>query len=427
MNLSVLIPTYCRVKDLTNCLEALKKQSRPPDQIVVTVRDTDTETQEFLAHYDRGTLPLESVIVGQPGVVAAMNTGLAQIRGEVFALTDDDTTPWEDWLARIEAHFEADPKVGGVGGRDWHNHERWDNPDVGRVQWFGRVIGNHHVGSGPPREVDLLKGANCAYRAAPVKEIGFDTRLRGNGAQVHWELSLGFAMKRRGWKLIYDPLISLDHHEGPRFDEDQLHRNGYNSIALENAAYNETIILLENFTPLQRAAFLTWSAVIGTKGEPGLLQLGRLLTAPRQNGVLAARGYPEGAGRRVQIFCKREPEAPLSGDGAATQTGGQDLLQAAVLRDGAPREGEALCGKDVRDLIVGVRVPGVFPCDQRGESVPYRVRVAEEGIQGDNIAARQLHPLVATARLITDSSRLRFSASVCRVSGRRKARFPVSR
>lgn len=313
MNLSLLIPTYRRVKELEACLEALKKQSRPPNQIVVTVRDTDTQTQEFLSGYDKGALPLESAIVTEGGVVAAMNTGLTRITGDAFALTDDDTTPWEDWLQRIEAHFEADPKLGGVGGRDWHSHERWDNPDVGRVQWFGRVIGNHHVGSGPPREVDLLKGANCAYRTAPVKEIGFDTRLRGSGAQVHWELSLGFAMKRRGWKLVYDPRISLDHHEGERFDNDQLHRNGFNAEALENAVYNETIILLENFTPLQRAAFLTWGALIGTGGDPGLLQFVRLgLRRDRRafSRLLATRKGRSDAVRFWAGESRRRPQAP---------------------------------------------------------------------------------------------------------------------
>jgi GT2 family glycosyltransferase len=277
MKISILIPTYCRTKDLEACLDALKKQVRAPDQIVVTVRDTDTQTQEFLALYNKDFLPLEWVKVSQEGVVAAMNTGLTRIPGDVTALIDDDTTPWEDWLQRIEAHFAADTKLGGVGGRDWHPHERWDNPVVGKVQWFGRVIGNHHVGIGPAREVDLLKGANCAYRTSPLKEIGFDTRLRGRGAQVHWELSLAFAMKKRGWKLVYDPLISLDHHVGVRLDEDQLHRNGYHALALENAVYNESIILLENFTPVQRAAFLAWGAIVGTKGTPGLVQLGRLI------------------------------------------------------------------------------------------------------------------------------------------------------
>jgi hypothetical protein len=122
-----------------------------------------------------------------------------------------------------------------------------------------------------------LKGANCAYRTQPLKEIGFDTRLRGRGAQVHWELSLGFSMKRRGWKLVYDPAVSLDHHVGVRLDEDQLNRNGYHALALENAVFNETIILLEHLSPGKRAAFFTWGALVGTKGEPGLIQLGRLI------------------------------------------------------------------------------------------------------------------------------------------------------
>jgi len=29
---------------------------------------------------------------------------------------------------------------------------------VGKLQWFGRLIGNHHIGSGEGREVDAL---NC--------------------------------------------------------------------------------------------------------------------------------------------------------------------------------------------------------------------------------------------------------------------------
>lgn len=44
MNISVLIPTYRRPKDLARCLEALKKQKRVPDEVLVIVRNTDAET-----------------------------------------------------------------------------------------------------------------------------------------------------------------------------------------------------------------------------------------------------------------------------------------------------------------------------------------------------------------------------------------------
>ena len=48
VTITAIIPTYCRQLDLACCLEAFKRQSRPPDELVVVVRDIDTETWEFL-------------------------------------------------------------------------------------------------------------------------------------------------------------------------------------------------------------------------------------------------------------------------------------------------------------------------------------------------------------------------------------------
>ena len=44
MKITVLIPTYRRPKDLGRCLEALQKQTRPADEVLVVVRNTDAET-----------------------------------------------------------------------------------------------------------------------------------------------------------------------------------------------------------------------------------------------------------------------------------------------------------------------------------------------------------------------------------------------
>lgn len=276
MNITLIIPTYRRPEDLRRCLDALKRQERPADSILVTVRDGDGETALFLHSYDAAPLPLQVVRVGVPGVVAAMNAALAKADGDIVALTDDDTAPFPDWLRRIEAHFAADSQIGGVGGRDWQPVERRDRAAVGLVQWQGRVIGNHHLGCGPAREVHVLKGANCAYRAGPLKQIGFDTRLRGEGAQPHWELGLGLALRQAGWKLIYDPAVALDHFIAKRFDQDQNLRGVFNAGGVRNAVYNETLVLLTYLPPIRRAAFLIWAILIGTCGDPGLAQIPRL-------------------------------------------------------------------------------------------------------------------------------------------------------
>lgn len=288
MKITVIVPTYRRTKDLARCLEALKKQARPADEVILVVRDTDTETWDFLKNFDASTLPLRTVTVGMTGVVAAMNTGLEVATGDILAFTDDDAGPHPDWLQRIEAHFLADERVGGVGGRDWvyHGTELEDGARevVGQVQWFGRVIGNHHIGIGEARKVDVLKGVNMSFRRTAISGLRFDERMRGTGAQVHFEVAFTLALRRAGWTLIYDPKVAVDHFRGQRFDEDQ--RDRFNALAMTNAVHNETLILLEHFSGIQQLVFLTWACLVGTREAPGFVQW---LRFSRQEGDLARK------------------------------------------------------------------------------------------------------------------------------------------
>ena len=276
MNITVIVPTYRRPQDLRRCLTALGAQRQPADEVIVVVRDTDTETHSFFAGCPPALPGLRIVAVSQPGVLAAMTAGLAETQGEIIAFTDDDTAPFPDWLERIKTHFAADEHLGGVGGRDWQPAERGNRKIVGKIQWHGRVIGNHHLGAGAAREVDILKGANCAYRAAPLKKIGFETRLRGGGAQVHWEIALGMAMRQDGWRLIYDPAVALDHFPSQRFDADQNLRGIFSAEGIYNSAFNETLVLLHYLPLVRRSAFIVWALLVGTRAEPGLAQIPRL-------------------------------------------------------------------------------------------------------------------------------------------------------
>lgn len=285
MTISVIIPTFRRINELTRCLSALQKQQRPAEQVLVTVRDTDLETRAFLATRPAEGLLIQIVDVTEPGVIAAMNAALGVARGDVIALTDDDAAPWADWVERIEQHFAGDPLLGGVGGRDWQYRPGETDYGLeqhpGEMKWWGRVTAGHHdAAPGPPREVTVIKGVNCAYRAVPLKAVGFDTRLAGTGAQVHWELSLGLAMLRGGWKVVFDPALGVDHFPAVRFDEDQ--RLRFNCAAQRNAVANETLALWEHLPAKHRAAFFLWSALIGTCTAPGLVQVPRLaITMPR--------------------------------------------------------------------------------------------------------------------------------------------------
>jgi glycosyltransferase involved in cell wall biosynthesis len=288
MNITLLITTYRRPNELARCLESLKKQTRLADEVVVVVRSNDAETWALLKAFNYDSLPLRPVTVSLPGQVAALNAGLDEAQGDIIAITDDDAAPHSDWLARIESYFLLDSRLGGVGGRDWvYWGAELDTrvcEVVGRIQWMGRTVGNHHLGAGKPREVDLLKGANMSYRRAAIKGIRFDERLRGTGAQAHNDMAFSLAVKRTGWKLIYDPTVAVDHYAGERFDEDR--RSQYNDLASINLVHNETLVLLEHLPPIRRVVFLTWALLIGTQATVGCLQWLRLLPS---EGSLASR------------------------------------------------------------------------------------------------------------------------------------------
>ena len=287
MKITVIIPTYRRPKYLYNCLTGLKQQIRLADEILLTVRDSDRLTWEFLSSFDTELLPIKILIVKARGVVAAMNLGLEAAGGDIVCFIDDDAVPRRDWLTKIEAHFVADPELVGLGGRDYMYLEgkklvEGQKPVVGKLQWFGRMIANHHLGVGKPREVDFLKGVNMSYRREAIADRYFDWRMKGTGAQAHLEVSFCLSLKRTGCKLLYDPQIVVDHYLAERFDEDA--RDRFNSIAFFNEVHNETLSILEHFSSPRRTLFMAWAMLVGTRKAFGLVQLVRFLP---QEGRLA--------------------------------------------------------------------------------------------------------------------------------------------
>jgi cellulose synthase/poly-beta-1,6-N-acetylglucosamine synthase-like glycosyltransferase len=240
-----------------------------------------------------------------------LNVGLAAAIGEIIAITDDDAAPHLDWLERIEEHFLADDRVGGVGGRDWVYQPGSQAPEqvaddrlisVGQLQWFGRTTGNHHIGVGVAREVDILKGANMSYRRSAILGLGFDERLRGAGAQVSNDMGFSLSVRKRGWKLIYDPIVAVDHYPASRFDADR--RNQFDFDAYSNAAYNQTIIMISFLAKGSCVAYLLWSILIGTSGCFGILQMIRFIPS-EQN--LALRKCIAAMLGHFQALCSREP------------------------------------------------------------------------------------------------------------------------
>jgi GT2 family glycosyltransferase/predicted O-methyltransferase YrrM len=277
-DVSVVITTFQRPERLAGCLDGVRAQTRPADEVVVVVHSTDRASAGHVEQSAAEWPALRWVSVDKAGSLAALNCGLAAARKSIVAFIDDDAVPATDWLERIVQTFERDESIAAVGGRDYIVGDgQPDNGDakrsVGRIQWFGRMIGNHHIGVGPPRDVEVLKGTNMSFRHSAVAAHAFDERLRGYGSQVHSELSICLPLRRQRLRVVYDPDIAVTHYPAPRpHGDDRRHRT---RGVVFTFSHNEALEILDYFGPLQRIVYGLWAFGIGTTYCPGVLVLTR--------------------------------------------------------------------------------------------------------------------------------------------------------
>jgi GT2 family glycosyltransferase len=327
LTLSVLVCTFRRPNDLLRCLNALAVQTRLPDEVIVVHRADDAQTIRFLTDRPAAEFPLRMIATNEIGVVAARNAGLAACRTDLMSQIDDDTAPHPDWAERIVAHFQDDPVLGGLSGRDRvYDGQAFDEtraPKVGILEWYGRVIGNHHRGVGPARPVQVFKGANMTFRSAATAGLRFDERLRGRGAQPHEDVAFSLAVGRRGWRLVYDPQVLVDHYAARH------EIRPYSSVgaagdagACGESAFNMVVALWDELGPVRRIAFLLWSSLVGTGPEPGFLQAVRY--TPRAGLASWQRFWITQRGKwsAFLVLSRREtqrgPGAALAGDAGSS-------------------------------------------------------------------------------------------------------------
>lgn len=292
--IGVMIASYRRSDSLLACLDSLKHQQRSPDEVIIVLRTGDQQSRQALSDFTTA-LPLKVVLTNAVGLVAARNAGLDACTSDVLAIVDDDTKPHPDWLELVLQRFAEDPSLGGLGGRDrCFDGKAFDEGKasvVGQIQWYGRTIGNHHLGFGEIREVDFLKGANMSFRAEAFADVRFDSRLKGTGQQAREDSAFSIAIKAAGWKLAYDPAVLVDHF--PALREEARHHAYVEPLTDEGLfrdfAYNDTLSLWLALGGVRRLAFVTWTVLIGTCVCPGFVQAVRF--TPQLGGASWRRFY----------------------------------------------------------------------------------------------------------------------------------------
>jgi GT2 family glycosyltransferase len=216
---SVVVCTCNRAGKLAACLNALGNANRQGsgrrELLIVDNNSTDRTRDVVHAFAKAGSIEVRYIFEPEQGSSAARNRGLAETRGELIAITDDDCIVDASWFQEIEKDFSG-AAIDMVGGRVelYNKDDRPISIRTSRVMTkFTRLQDTF----------SLTQGCNVVFRRSVHERIGgFDTRLgpgsRGMAAEDADFIYRAFCA---GFAIHYNPEILVFHDHGRRTDAQQ--------------------------------------------------------------------------------------------------------------------------------------------------------------------------------------------------------------
>ena len=201
MELSIVIPTYNRAKQLQVCLEALNQQTQVASEfeVIVVIDGSTDRTIEMLKRFESPYL-LRTIWKENSGQADTLNRGILEAKGRYILFLDDDIIVDPLLVAEhLQAHRQH-PKAVVIGqialslppnagwyanafAQGWRDHYDRLNREAIKLNWEDCYSGNMSV----PREALLI----CE---------GFDVNIiRG------FDVELASRLEKQGYFLVYMP------------------------------------------------------------------------------------------------------------------------------------------------------------------------------------------------------------------------------
>jgi GT2 family glycosyltransferase len=214
-DISIIIPAFNKVEFTLGCLATIAlRQSAYSFEVIVVDDNSSDDTEKFLSNigwinYHRHDRNL--------GFIHSCNDGLARAKGEYVVFLNNDTAAAENWLDELRNTFDLRPDAGLVGSK--LIYPNGELQEAGGVVWPDASAANcgRHGDPLQPRfnylrEVDYVSGASIMLPTKLARELGgFDMRY----APAYYEdTDLAFRVRQAGFKVYYQPLSHVVHHEG---------------------------------------------------------------------------------------------------------------------------------------------------------------------------------------------------------------------
>ena len=213
-HVSIIIPVWNHWRYTYRCLDSILKNTDEVSYEVIVVDNGSTdETTEVLKKIENLRILRHETNLGY---VKACNEGAGMARGAYLLFLNNDTEPQARWLENLLAAADMDSLIGAVGAKLVY-------PD-GKLQEAGGMIfsdgrgWNFGNGDDPEKEiynqiceVDYCSGACLLVRRSLFNALGgFDERY---SPAYYEETDLCFALRKKGYKVVYNPKAAVIHHE----------------------------------------------------------------------------------------------------------------------------------------------------------------------------------------------------------------------
>ena len=218
---SVLVLNYNGAKFIGPCLESVRRQDPPADEIIVVDNaSVDDSVEAIKSDFPKSRLIESDVNLGFAG---GMNLGIRNCGGDLILLLNNDVVLDPGFLGAAVETILSDPKVGSVSGKVY----KMADPAAKVLDTTGHILFRNRLftdrGDGEPDvgqydQVEEIFGA-CAgtglYRREMLEDVKIGDEYFDESFFLFLEdTDLNWRAQLRGWKCLYTPRAIAWHWRG---------------------------------------------------------------------------------------------------------------------------------------------------------------------------------------------------------------------
>ena len=222
-DVTVLIATYNRAKDLEKTLEGMARAERKGFSVEFVVIDNgSTDHTRSVAEAFRDRMPLRYIFEGRSGKNRALNTALETCElGRLVAFTDDDIDAPPDWLTSMRSVCDRWPDHSVFGGRIYVVYPDKRVPEWARDYYVSSLALGQHAYSEKEcvyqDEVTPFGGNLWVRREVFDNGRRYDEKVgpRQKNRMGGSETSFLDGLLRDGYGIVYSPFAVVGHRIQP--------------------------------------------------------------------------------------------------------------------------------------------------------------------------------------------------------------------